>query len=93
MKHSLDAAAVRALYDKEVEKHARDKRQHGPLDERAAMLRATKTLVHLALQLELPTEGPKDGEDADDTHYRQKKHGIALWKETDRLVAELEKTL
>ncbi len=93
MQSKLTAEEVRALYDKEVEKHARDKRQHGPLDERSAMLRATKTLVHAALQLEFPTEGPGKDEDPDDVHVRQKAHGKALWRETERLVGDLEKTL
>lgn len=89
----LTAAEVHALYDQEVQKHVRDKRVHGPLDDRAAMLRATRTTVHAALQLEFPTEGPAKGEDPDDVHARQKAHGKQLWRESDRLVVELEKTL
>jgi len=92
MKHSLTTADVRKLYDKEVEKHERDGRVHAT-DLRTAMIRATRTTVFAALHLELPTEAPRKDEDPDDTHMRQKAHGKSLWKETDRLVTELEKTL
>ncbi len=88
MNHTVTPEQVKALYDKEVEKHRRDKRQHGPLSLDEAMIRATRTMVYSQLQLQLPTPPPEKDEDPDVAHIRQKAHGKALWKETDRLIEE-----
>ncbi len=34
-----------------------------------------------------PVEGPLPGEDAEDTHHRQKKHNKQLWKQVEAAVA------
>lgn len=88
MKHTLTVDDVKALHAKEFEKHERDQRKHGDLSLDEAMLRATRTMVHAALHLQLPTPPAEPDEDPDDTHARQKAHGKALWKEVDRLIAE-----
>jgi len=79
---------VKKIYAAELMKHERDKRDHGDVPLKDALIRATRTKVHEQLHLESPTPPPEKGEDPDDTYYRQKKHGKALWAETDRLVAE-----
>lgn len=86
--HALTVADVKALHATERMKHERDKREHGDLSLDEAMIRATRTAVHAALHLQMPTPPAEKDEDPDDTHMKQKSHGKALWKEVDRLVAE-----
>lgn len=88
LKHSLTTEDVRALYEVELMKHDRDKRRHGPLSLDDAMLRATRTMVHIKLQEQLPPPPAITGEDPDETHARQKAHNKRLWQETNLLVAE-----
>ena len=50
--------------------------------------RGTRTRLHEALQAAAPPPAGFSDEDPDDHHQRQKTHGKALWKLTDKLVAE-----
>ncbi|HYV99694.1 MAG TPA: hypothetical protein VE967_19700 [Gemmatimonadaceae bacterium] len=90
MKHTLTEADVQSLYQAEIMKHERDRRVHGDLPLEEALVRATRTKVFEALHAQLPTPPAASGEDPDDVHYRQKKHGKDLWAEVDRLVREAD---
>ena len=73
----MDKAGVLAIYEAQKARYSgRD------------LIQATRTEVHAAMQLETPAPARLDGEDPDDHHMRQKAYGKALWKETDRLIAE-----
>lgn len=71
MNHTVTPDLVKTLHTKELEKHARDARDHGALELREAMLRATRTMVFAKLQEQLPAPAAEPGEDPDDTHARQ----------------------
>lgn len=49
---------------------------------------STRTEVHALIHLQCPTPTFDASADPDDVHHEQKKHGKALWIETDRLVTE-----
>lgn len=88
LEHGVTIERVRDLYLAELEKSRSQARKHGELTEREACLRATRTIVYAALELELGQRPRSIDESPEDCHARQKAHSIALWKEADRLIAE-----